>query len=85
MGRSYKKREGTYNATPHFIDGKLYSSLFALAIDFEFSYSTLRVKLAANGGSPTRYSKHVIYSAAWLNEHPDYDPKKEALKGKEQT
>lgn len=84
MGRQYKKRESSYNATPHYVDGKIYPSLFALAIDFEFSYSTLRVKLALNNGSPIKYSRHIIYSAKWLQEHPDFDLKKYAGKnGKE--
>ena len=82
MGRGYKRRETSYNALPHFCDGNLYKSLFALAIDFEFSYSTLRVKLAKNGGSPTRYSHHIVYSAAWLEAHPGFDWKS-AGNGKE--
>lgn len=58
---------------PCYIDGIRYTSLFTLAIDFEFSYSTLRLKLARKNGGPVPYSGHVVCTAEWLECHADFD------------
>ena len=73
MGRQYKRREGSWNMMPCMIDGILYKSLFTLAIDFEFSYSTLRLKLAKRNGAPVPYSGHVVCTAEWFENHKDFD------------
>lgn len=59
------------------IDGWYFPSLFSLAIDFELDYKWLRLKLARNGGAPVTISGHTIALASWLEQHPEYEMKKE--------
>lgn len=50
----------TWNATACTVDGRLYESIFAAAIDYELDYSWLFMKLKKSGGEPVRIHGHVI-------------------------
>ena len=66
-------KKNSWNAKFCFCDGKLYKSIFSLAIDFELSYFWVYSKLKESNGSPVTISGHTIVLASWLEVHPEYD------------
>lgn len=53
-------RKNTWNSVPCYVDGRLYESLFAAAIDNEIDYSWLFLKLKKSGGTPITIRGHRI-------------------------
>lgn len=53
-------RKNTWNSIPCTVDGRLYKSLFAAAIDNEIDYSWLFLKLKKSGGKPVTICGHRI-------------------------
>jgi len=64
---------------PVWVDTQFYTSLFAAAVDNEFSYHMLHQKIKQNSGSPIKYSGHTIILDSWLKEHPEYKSKSDEV------
>jgi hypothetical protein len=64
---------------PVWVDTQFYTSLFAAAIDNEFSVSNFIKKIKQNSGSPFKYSGHTIILDSWLKEHPEYKSKSDEV------
>lgn len=66
-----------WNSKKCYCDGKMYESLFQLAVDYELSYSSLFQKIKRHNGNPVRYSGHTIVLESYLAGHPEYDIEKD--------